>query len=136
MKICWDVDDDSSALETVLIGEFREKESADSINHEYGFEGVGREFFDRTQKVASSTINKDVNFAKLISNSLNSVLDGLLIPDITWTAKDIVIGGLFFESLNGFVNVLDFAADDVDSGAVEEELFGDFVADASSTTGN
>jgi hypothetical protein len=47
-----------------------------------------------------------------------------------------VIGGLFFESLNGFVNVLDFAADDVDSGAVEEELFGDFVADASSTTGN
>jgi hypothetical protein len=47
-----------------------------------------------------------------------------------------VIGSLFFEGLNGFVNVLDFATDDVDSGAVEEELFGDFVADAGSTTGN
>ncbi len=136
MQICWNVNDDSSVLETVLIGEFREKESADSINHEYGFEGIGREFLNRTQEVASSTINKDINFAKLISNSLNSGLNGLLIPDITWTAKDIVIGSLFFKGLNGFVNVLDFATDDVDSGAVEEELFGDFVADASSTTGN
>lgn len=136
MKVRWDVYDNTSILETVLIGEFWKKESSNSVNHQNGLEGVGWKFFYRAQEVAGCSIDKNVDSAEFFGNKFDSRLNSFLIPYIAWASKYAVIGSFCFECLNSFIDVLDFSANDIDSGTMQKELFWNLVTDAGCSSTN
>ena len=61
-------------------------------------------------------------------------LDLVLVSDITWTAPNISISSWRWQCFDGFIDIVDFSADDVDRASMEKERFGDGVADTCGST--
>lgn len=69
---------------------------------------------------------------------LDNIFDGLLylifFPDITRAAIDFFVSSLFSEAFDGFIDVIDLSADNIDCGSMLKEVFGNTITDASGTT--
>lgn len=68
---------------------------------------------DRSQKIASSTIDQDIDFSVSLSNMFNCLNNFFLISDIARASPYILIASLLSQCFYGFIDVLYFSANDV-----------------------
>ena len=134
MQVGTDIDNYSSLMETMLIDIFGEQKGPYSINHHHCPKSIWWKSFKRCQEVSSCPVDQYINFPMLFYYLLDRTINGFLIPHITWASEHHLISCLFFQTLNSFVNIFNFATDDIDFSPMFQVGFRYPITNSSSST--